>query len=309
MWFQQFDTHSMNLTKMKKIFLLLSLLGSYLFTYAQDSLSNALLWKISGNGLEKPSYLFGTIHMIPVEDYFLPKGTEECLNQTNNLYLEIAMDEMMDMSNLAGVMDQMFMANDTSLADLLTKTEYDLVSGHFEKMGLPMMFFERMKPMFLSAFGSPEMNPQNFQDGQIKSYEMEFNEMAKKHSIPVKGLETVAFQLSVFDSIPYKAQAQMLVESLKSNDGESSGLKEMIKSYIAQDLNKLSESITAEETAMNPYLDMMLNNRNKKWIPIMAEVMKKEPCFFAVGAGHLGGKEGVINLLRKNNFVVEPVLK
>ncbi|MBK7696238.1 MAG: TraB/GumN family protein [Saprospiraceae bacterium] len=97
-----------------------------------------------------------------------------------------------------------------------------------------------------------------------------------------KKLETVAFQLSVFDSIPYKAQAQMLVESLKSNDGESSGLKEMIKSYIAQDLNKLSESIAAEETAMNPYLDMMLNNRNKKWIPIMAEVMKKEPCFFEV---------------------------
>jgi uncharacterized protein YbaP (TraB family) len=101
----------------------------------------------------------------------------------------------------------------------------------------------------------------------------------------------------------------MLVESLKSNDEESSGLKEMIKSYIAQDLNKLSESISSEETALNPYLDMMLNNRNKKWIPIMAEVMKKDPCFFAVGAGHLGGKEGVISLLRKENFVVEPVLK
>lgn len=276
---------------------------------AQKTLENALLWKITGTKLQQASYLFGTMHLIPTADYFLPNGTKEALATTKSLYLEIDMDDMEDMSALMPIMNKLFMQNDTTLSDLLSKEDMTLVTKHFEEMGLPMVFFEKMKPMFLNAMSSSMMSPDGLEGGQMKSYEMEFVEMAKSLKIPTKGLESIEFQISIFDSIPYGAQAAMLVEGLKSSTGESDELKILTKAYTSQNINQMIETINDKDQSLNPYMDLMVNNRNRNWITIMSKVMSEEPCFFAVGAGHLAGDQGVIRLLRKAGFTVEPVLK
>jgi len=278
-------------------------------TFAQKTLENALLWKITGSKLQQASYLFGTMHLIPTADYFLPNGTKEALATTKSLYLEIDMDDMEDMSALMPIMNKLFMQNDTTLSDLLSKEDMTLVTKHFEEMGLPMVFFEKMKPMFLNAMSSPMMSPDGLEGGQMKSYEMEFVEMAKSLKIPTKGLESIEFQISIFDSIPNGAQAAMLVEGLKSSNSESDELKILTKAYTSQNINQMIETINDKDQSLNPYMDLMVNNRNRNWITIMSKVMSEEPCFFAVGAGHLAGAQGVIQLLRKAGFNVEPVLK
>ena len=270
-------------------------------------LTNALLWKIEGNGLATPSYLYGTIHLIDADDYYLPQGTLTAIDNTQKMVFEIDMNEMSDMGAMMGLMNQAFMKDDQTLKDLISEEDYKLVDSHFTKLGLPLMLMERMKPMFLTVFASGDMDPAGLQTGAMKSYEMEFLEIAKNSDMPVAGLETIEFQLSVFDSIPYKAQAEMLVETIKTGGTDSSDFDVMVKMYKEQKINDMVSMISDEDEQLSEYEDILLNKRNEAWSSRMVKMMNQMPTFFAVGAGHLAGQRGVIHLLRKEGYTLTPI--
>lgn len=297
---------------MNNVIKFLAFLLSFHSLFSQESSTandHSLLWKIEGKELANPSFLFGTIHMIPKEDYFLPDGMEEALQQCRKIFFEIDLDKLNDPSSLFGLMENIFMKNDTSLSDLVSKEEYDKLNAYFENLGFPLVMFERMKPMFLSALAGVDANPMALQDGSFKSYELELAELAKKNKLEVDGLETIEFQLSIFDSIPYSIQAKMLLESVSASTDNTEEVKQMYKNYKLQNLEALNKTISNENQQLKPYLDMILYNRNKNWIPIMRSEMSKGNCFFAVGAGHLSGKQGVISLLRNEGYTLSPLTR
>ncbi len=272
-------------------------------------IDKALLWKISGKGIAKPSYIYGTIHMIPSEDYFLPKGTLGAIENCAEMFFEIDMKDMTDMGAMMGMMNKIFMNNGVTLKDLITEEEYKKVSAKFSEMGLPMMMLERIKPLFLSAFAMADMNPNSMKEGKIKSYEMEFYDLAQNKRMATGGLETIEFQIGVFDSIPYKDQAKMLVESINADNTEDAEFQQMIKMYKDQNIDAMVEMMHNGSSDLGAHEDILLTGRNKNWIDKITTQAKKKPTFFAVGAGHLGGKDGVIALLRKEGFQVEAVSK
>lgn len=272
-----------------------------------QTLANSLLWKIEGNGLSTPSYLYGTIHIIDSEDYFLPSGTLGAIDATDKMVFEIDMNEMSDMGSMMGLMNKAFMSDGKTLKDLLSAENYKIVGDHFSKIGLPLMMLERIKPMFLSALAYGDMDPTGIQTGSMKSYEMEFFEMAESAKKPVAGLETIEFQMGLFDSIPYEAQAEMLVETIKKSDTGSDEFEKMTQMYKDQDITAMVEMIGDESEQLSEHEDILLGMRNKNWIPKMAELMKTQPTFFAVGAGHLAGPVGVIKLLRAEGYKVTPI--
>ncbi|MCB0586506.1 MAG: TraB/GumN family protein [Phaeodactylibacter sp.] len=276
--------------------------------YAPTAEENALLWEISGNELKQPSYLFGTIHMIGKEDFFLTDATKNSFNKAQQVAFEIDMEDMMDFTKLMPLMMKAFMANDTTLSDLLSKEDYKVVEEHFESVGLPLMFLERIKPMFLSALGGEDMfSMGNGDDSQVVSYEMELMQMAQQHKLPIEGLETAEYQMSMFDSIPYKIQAEMLVESIRSEKTEDGQFAQMVELYKNQDLQGMQAMMKDEASGIGGYEDLLLVRRNRNWIPVMGKMMKAKPTFFAVGAGHLGGDEGVVALLREAGYSVKPL--
>lgn len=306
---------------MKKILLLLGILVSTVgVSWSQSDnapTEKALLWEISGKDLTKPSYLFGTIHIIKKDDYFFTPTMEKALMSTDGVAFEIDMEDMSDISKIMGMMSSMYMKDNKTLRDLLNEEEYDLVNTHFQKMGLPLAFLERIKPMFLSMMAGGGEDMMGFSlDGDssssMVSYEMQLMEMAKKEEKDITGLETMEFQMSLFDSIPYDAQAKMLLSSIEtegeSEDGENQ-LDMMIKLYKAQDIQGMQNIMKDEPDALGGYEDLLLQKRNHNWIPIMSEMMSEKPTFFAVGAGHLGGDEGVISLLRQQGYEVKAVLE
>jgi len=148
----------------------------------------------------------------------------------------------------------------------------------------------------------------DLQSGKIKSYEGEFMEMAESANKETAGLETIDFQISIFDQIPYEDQATMLMESIKSGSTGSDSFKEIVDVYKQQNLNKmLTMSLSDEEgEGLGEFEDILLNQRNINWIPQMQTMMTENQNFFAVGAAHLPGKQGVINLLREAGYTVEP---
>ena len=268
-------------------------------------LEKSLLWEISGNGLKETSFLYGTIHIIDKEDYFLPAGTLSAIDKSEKVFFEIDMTQMSDVSKLMPLMQKAFMDNDLTLKDLLNDEDYKLVNNHFKELGLPLFFLEKIKPMFLTVFASGDMSPGDLQNGDIKSYEMEFMKIAENSGKTIGGLETIDYQISIFDSIPYKDQANMLVESIKSTDVGDDQMKELVDLYIAQDIAGLYKIMQGDEN-ISEYEDVLLFKRNANWIPIMSQNMVSSRSFFAVGAGHLGGTKGVINLLRQEGYSVKP---
>ncbi len=297
---------------MKKI-ALLGLLAILLTPLAWSQtgapLEKSLLWEIEGKGLKTPSYLYGTIHMIGKDDYFLTDQTRTAFDKAEQVVFEIDMEEMNNMFVQFSLLMQLFMEGGQTLRDLVSQEDYDLVKAHFEEIGLPLMLLERIKPLFLSVFASGDISQEGFASGEVVSYEMEFMEMAQAAKKDISGLETIEFQMSIFDSIPYKDQAAMLVESIKAEEGEGSGMdfKALVEVYKSQDLEAMQQTIEEEGASVSSYENILLSGRNTNWIPIMVKKMQKKSCFFAVGAAHLGGPNGIIALLRKEGYTLRPL--
>ncbi|HPK09291.1 MAG TPA: TraB/GumN family protein [Saprospiraceae bacterium] len=295
------------------IYIPLFIFSSCKSTQKNDALSeiqntNALLWEISVDGQSQPSYIYGTIHMIDAEDYFLPDGTLGAIDNAQKMVFEIDMNEMTDMSKIMSIMNKVMMNGDTSLSDLLPKEDYTLVENYFNEMGLPFMFFKKMKPMFLTAMTYGDGGVSGFQNGGIKSYELEFFDIAKDKNMQVGGLETMEFQLSLFDQIPYKAQAKMLVDAIKNSKEGSDELEKMTELYKAQNIIEMASSIQEEGADIANFEDELVVKRNKNWVPLIISTSKSMPVFYAVGAGHLGGVNGVLQLLANEGVKVRPVL-
>ena len=303
----------------KKSFFLISLVAfSTLFLFSckgsktaqagSDTLPQALLWKIEHKDIPEPSYLFGTIHMIPQEDFFLPVGFEDAFAKTDDVVFEIDLDDMSDMGSLMGLLTNLMMKDGMTLNKLLTAGEYQEVSNYFDGMGMPMFLLNKVKPMFLSMLAEVNMDPAEMESDDIISYEMEIYEKANAVSKEVGGLETMAYQMSLFDSIPYKEQAKMLLDAVRGTNMESDMFEETVDLYKLQDIEAMVAMVgeSAEGDSSN-FENILLHNRNHNWIPIMSKKMMKGPVFFAVGAGHLGGEEGVIRLLKKAGYQLSPV--
>jgi uncharacterized protein YbaP (TraB family) len=265
-------------------------------------LDHSLLWEISGRDLSHPSYLFGTMHLLCAEDAQLSDSLRYCIATAAQVYFEIDMDDMME---TLGALKYLNMNNNTQLSDLITPAEYQRVKNYFKTNGqmLPMAMLDRIKPYFVSALISESKFPCPAKDGM----EQVIMKEVKKKSTPIYGLETVQFQASVFDSIPYQRQAKDLVKMIDSSGkGEDSSDIKLMEVYRNQDLDKMQE-MTAGEEGMSDYIDLLLYNRNASWVKKMPAIMKGKPTLFAVGAGHLGGEKGVISLLRQAGYTVRPV--
>jgi uncharacterized protein YbaP (TraB family) len=266
---------------------------------------NTLLWRISGPDLTKPSYLFGTMHMICASDIELSDSLKLAIRSADKVYLELDMDDMFQM---LGAMTHMTMRDDTTLADLLTPADYKKVKTYFEQHSglIPFAMLEKFKPLLIESM-IMEQSPEC--ENMIVMEQLVMDE-AKQNQKEIKGLETMDYQLSIFDSIPYKLQAEQLVKmvgdsSSEKNDDEE--IKALTDAYRKQELDKMDELTQKEDMGMKNFGDILLYNRNANWAKKLEVLISKNSLVIAVGAGHLPGERGVINLLRKAGYKVEPV--
>ena len=135
-------------------------------------------------------------------------------------------------------------------------------------------------------------------------------EEAKQHHKKILGLETMGYQASVLDEIPYKMQAEQLVSYINdSNQGkdENKEFEDMMDAYREQDIDKLEKILNASDIGMSSYADVLLYKRNRNWVEKLKTLLPGKSLLIAVGAGHLPGEQGVIRLLRKAGYKVTAV--
>ncbi len=266
---------------------------------AQTNQKESLLWEITGNGLQQPSYLFGTIHIICKEDFLMSDTIRNKFNRADEIYLELDMD---DPSMQSKMMQLMKLPQGETLEQLFG-ADYPVADSFFKaKTGFPIRMFNQYKPMMLQSLLYQTILP----CGLPESYEMYFVNMAKTKGKSVNGLETLESQIAVFDSIPDQEEIKWLLEWVRQYDKQLADFNRMLHLYTHQELNQMFDFIRSSPE-MAGYEEVLLNKRNRNWIPVMEEVMHNKSAFFAVGAGHLPGPSGVIALLRNKGFRVEPV--
>lgn len=284
---------------------LLSLIGILLFsaTWAkkQKNIENSLLWKISKDGMSKPSYLFGTIHIICEEDYFWTTAMQKSFEETKQLCIE------MDISNNDLSMETAALMMDFSggtLRDYFgNEQDFQIVKKYIEdSLGQNMQLIERMKPVALYMMYSVGLIK-----GPCKetvSYELKLAEKARAKSNSIVGLETVAEQMEAMESIPTDSIINQIIRIAKGEKSDNADVASLINAYKKQDLNALNKLIVKGSSEMGMDGAILIDNRNKKWITPMSKMMAEKPTFFAVGAGHV---YGLLQLLRDAGYKIEAV--
>jgi len=282
---------------MKRLLITISTVFVLIFnTNAQSEKS--LLWEISGNGLKQSSYIYGTIHIICPDDYFMTNKTKEVFNKSEQVFLELDMD---DPNMMKEMQNQMIITNGKTLQDYCSEEGFKTLDAYFTKnMGIGMSVLKVMKPIALMS-----MSYMAILDCEPKSYETEFVTMATSQKKEVLGFETVKEQMDAFDNIPYKTQMKLLADMVENEEKGKKEFTEMVAEYKEQDLDGLQKLMDDSEWNMKEFEDFMINNRNANWIPIIEKQAKEKSTFIAVGAGHLGGEKGVLELLKKKGYTVK----
>lgn len=276
-------------------------LSSFLFVKT-DTIpeQKSLLWKIEGNGLKKPSYLFGTMHLIEKDYFYFPKSLEKMIKKSDAIVMEIAN------LNQAEALPYLMLKEGTVFDFFNTEQQDTLLTWIKEKTGMTedmfRMSFEKMKPFVILQ----TVTQMQF-IGKTESYEKTIADIAEKHKIKTLGLETIADQMEIFDKLTNEQQTEMVMDGIRDGDSSGDDMRKMQEMYKKQYIDSLYLYITGKESVFSEESDAFLYKRNHNWIPKIKEIVANQTAFIAVGAGHLGGNQGVIELLKKEGYSVTPV--
>lgn len=260
---------------------------------------NSLLYSIKKKDAPV-SYLFGTTHLIADSAFYFPQKLEKILAKADVLVLEI--NDIADQSKAKSLLT----LESGSAFDIFTKEQADSVInwGSNQLNMSPEAFrngFEHRKP-----FALMQISVQTILKGSVRFYEFELMSRAVSNDQQLLGLESMEYQMGIFDNIPDSIMAEMIMTPIRFPEEGKKADQELTELYVKQDVEGLAKLVT-ESDGIGQSAEELVFNRNRNWIPVMENYMKSQSCFFAVGAGHLGGEQGVIQLLKNAGYTVTPI--
>ncbi len=293
---------------MKKIFLLFALMMLAFASQAQ------LLWKVSGNGLSRPSYIMGTYHFAPASMMEKIPGMQQALEGCDVVVGEIEKESMMSAEAQAKMAQAMIAPLDSTLDKLFSPEDLAIVEQVFDKyfgaMGVKLSQMNMLKPNAISvqmqAMQAVKYFP-NFNQNELIDLAVQTaaNEMGR----PSIGLETIEEQIELLFNGPLTEQAEGLLEACKKDDLFTVQSSALVEAYMAQDLNRIEAVFTDPELGGENAEEMeaLIYDRNRSWAEKLHKMMPERAALVCVGAGHLPGDQGLLQLLRNRGYTVEPM--
>lgn len=279
-----------------------------------------LLYKISGKGLEKPSFIIGTYHLAPASFVDSIPGAPEALKAVEQVCGEVDMADMESMAGTQKMMAAMMLPDGKSISDVLSADEMDRLNAYMKAtLGMDLT-----NPLLKSQMGSmtPAAISTQLQLIQFMKMTPGFNPMAlidnyfqqeaKKAGKPVIGFETLDFQISVlYTGSTLERQKEQLFCIIDNPEYHTMIMKTLSAAYFAQDMAKLLE---VTEDKMGNSCDStpeeeeaLIYGRNADWVEKIPAIISDKSTLFVVGAAHLPGNRGVLELLEKEGYTVEAV--
>ena len=269
--------------------------------------SAQLLWKISGKGLSKPSYLFGTHHLIEKDRI---KNFDKMLGLVSQTDAVVGEMDMTDVTSMQAKIMQSAVMPGKNIKQMLNTDDYALVDNEFKQlMGVGLDQLGAFKPMLLQTMYARLIyfRSQNI-DKQPEAVDVVFQKKAKENNKYVIGLETIELQSAImFDSLPLNRQVEILVKSVKDKQKGIDLYKRLNEAYLAGNLKKI-EDLDKEDDDLTPAERKPLyDNRNANWLKQLPALLTKQSCFVVVGCMHLVGETGLLLQLKQAGYKVEAV--
>lgn len=291
-----------------------------LLLMAAITMQAQLLWKISGNGLQKPSYIIGTYHLANVSFTDSIKGLKAAMDATEQVYGEIVMADMASPENIQKMQAAMMLPDGQTLDKLFTTDEMTRINALVKSvLGVDMT-----NPMVAQQLGKLTPYALQVQLGVLiylkkhpgfnpnEGFDSYFQKEAAAKGKGVGGLETFDFQINtLYKSTTMERQKQLLLclaDNLEFNEEQTENI---VKAFFTQDLDGIEKAM---DVKLNNTCDgtpeekeTLIYSRNDNWMKQMPEIMKQKATLFAVGAGHLPGERGLLAQLKKAGYTVEGV--
>lgn len=294
---------------MKKILLIIAM------TVVGISAQAQLLWKVSGNGLQKPSYIFGTHHYAPLTVLDSVPQIRQVQNDVEQVCGEVDMLNTRDLPRLTA--EAIMLPPGSSLNDFIPDADRPTVDKAMRSLigfGLDNPAVQRMCPAAISnqliAAIVTKYLPKVSLDQQLDTY---FQIKADKAGKKVLALETAQDQLKMLFSQPPARQGKMLVCLAENTEWNASIIEMATDAYMHRDIETLKEVTNqklGDDCDSTPEEDaMLLSNRNRAWMEQIPKMLANAPTLVVVGAAHLVGDEGLLSLLRQSGYTVDPVDK
>jgi len=305
---------------MKRILTLLCAVMMSLAANAQ------VLYKISGNGLQKESYILGTVHVIKASFVDSIPGVNRVLNEVEQVYGELDMRHVSNQDTLLAVAQMMMLPPDSVATKIMTEEEFatlcrvvnenyniDLKNPQYAVLlqFYPLMVMvtipqlsEMMKLQKAMAEGTAVETPEQVMDIHVQ-------QKAIGLSKPVFGLETYSFQIKLLTTLfemPLHEQYLKMIESFEKKSESEMEIKRIVDAYKTFNLENLSVYLKASDGFEN-MTNRVFDSRNEDWAKKMPAIMSEKSTLFAVGAGHLVGDKGILQLLKKQGYKVKAVKK
>lgn len=298
--------------KMKQLFGTLFLAISFIGT------ANAqLLYRVSGNGLEEPSYIIGTYHLAPASFVDDIRGAHEAMAAVEQVYGEVDTENLDRAQQL--MLEAMMLPEGRRIADLFTEDEMSRINAYVREvmsvdLSNPFVAEQlgRMRPSVLAVqllmLQYMKITPDFDATNLIDEY---FQKEARKVGKRVGGFESVEFQMELlYGEKSDEEERDELLELVDNNAETFATMQEMTEAYFSFDMKSI-RSLTERELhngdmTLEEFKEL-ITDRNRRWVEAMPEVMREAPTLFVVGAGHLPGNEGVIALLKEAGYKVKPV--
>lgn len=265
-----------------------------------SSFSQSILWKVSGKKMKSPSYVFGTIHIQDERVFAFDSTVLNALNSCEAFAAEVLLDKI----NAQELRQFTMMSKDQLLSDLLSKEDFALLDSICKaKLGVSAIFMNRMKPFFIASAIQQADIPQDMEN----ALDLFLLKYARDNNKLCFGLEDYMDQIKAIDAFKMKDQIEMLTLMLHDTSTMSQEFGEMLNAYLGFDLDKLSE-MSQDTSLPKEFEKVLLVNRNVKMVKQFLRISGEHTLFCAVGAAHLAGDKGIISLLRKKGYTVEPVI-
>jgi uncharacterized protein YbaP (TraB family) len=291
-----------------KLSLIFSLLLIFLFAvFARDSLSQSqksFLWKVQSK--TNTVYVLGSIHYLKKEMYPLDEKIEKAFDQSNILGVEANVDGLSKM-DVQKLVESAFYSGDDTLEKHLSPETYELVKKQLTEMGASLEAAQRYRPWFLAlSLASVEIVKLGFDaNSGIDLYFL--SKAAEKKKIVE--LESLEYQMNLFSTLSEKDQELFLLYTLKDIKVLEQELDKLIRAWTAGDEKGIELIMTRsakEDKKLIPIYEKLVTERNGKMTSKIEEYLKEKETFFVVvGAGHLVGNQGIIELLKRKGFVLE----
>lgn len=270
---------------------------------ASKAPAKSCLWKVVSK--ESTVYLLGSVHLLKPDAYPLSRAIEQAFDDATQIALEVNMDSLDSPDAQRMIMTKALLPDGKTLNDVVSPATYRVVQQKVQALGLDIQVLRRMKPWFLSL-SLVAMKMQQLGYAPQHGVDRHYFERARKSKKEVFGLETAEFQIDLLDSLSGKAQEESLLQTIEELDQVETEFEQIVGAWAAGQEKQLSETLLKSFKEYPDIYAKLITERNRNWLPKIENFFRAgQKTLVIVGAAHLVGREGVLDLLRQKGYSIE----